>query len=1036
LKTTINILALLLFIFLTHQGYSRQEMRFEHITVQDGLPENSVRQILQDYQGFLWLATQNGLVKYDGYKLTVFNYDPLDSHSLGGRFIFSIYEDKAKDIWIGTEFGLSKYDRKKNWFENFSLDGKVTSVYSYSIYTICEDNFGQLYFGSLGTGLFKFDKTKKSYTKFLHDPNDSNSIASNSINGVFTFDSSTIWIGTTDEGLCKFNVKDQTFKNYKIVANDTNSKSRNFVFSMAKDRKGILWIGTTHELFKFNELTETFTAQTISGGDSLASGDYEISNIYEDKRGILWLAIFNYGLVKFEPGTGEFCRYKNDPSNEYSLRMNFVSSAYEDRTGVFWVGTFWGGLHKYDMRKSEFSHFKPNTNEYSRNNYVETLIEDSTGAIWVGTYNSLKRFDRSNQSFTDFANIFSIDEDLQTKRIESLYMDNQDIFWIGTDDGLIMYNKKKKTNSVFRHITDDSTSISGNFISEIYEDRDSNLWIGTLKGLNLYDRNHNSFKVFRYDKDDSNSLSQDEVLCIYQDRFDGLWIGTNWGGLNKFDKISGTFDRYYYPKLGFTCISSLAEENTGNLWIGTYNTGMCLFDIKTGAVKFVMEKERLINNTIVSTIKDDTGNLWSGTDNGLTRFNPETKSIKNFDKNDLPFTRFLQGALKDRAGYLYFGGQDGFIMFHPDSIKDNEHVPEIVLTEFMMFNKAVKPDDDSPLKENINVADEIILTYEQNSFSFEFAALDYTNPGSNKYAYMMTGFDKDWIHSGNVRTAYYTNLDPGEYVFHAKGSNNDGVWNEKGASVRVIITPPWWKTWWFRGCGMVLLLGLLGYVRQKKLSKIKNELTRQSEFTKQLINTQEAERKRIAGELHDSLGQKLLIIKNKLLSEMKSQKDNSRLNELSGLTSDTLQEVRNISYNLHPYQLEQLGLTKAIESILKSVSDAGKINFRADIDKIDSVFHQQSEINIYRVIQECMNNILKHSSASEVDISIKKKDNILSIHVFDNGKGFISEDHQNIKEGRGIGLMGISERVKLLDGKFDIESSYGKGTRIQIDIPY
>ena len=234
----------------------------------------------------------------------------------------------------------------------------------------------------------------------------------------------------------------------------------------------------------------------------------------------------------------------------------------------------------------------------------------------------------------------------------------------------------------------------------------------------------------------------------------------------------------------------------------------------------------------------------------------------------------------------------------------------------------------------------------------------------------------------------------------------------------------------------MLLLGLLGYVRQKKLSKIKNELTRQSEFTKQLINTQEAERKRIAGELHDSLGQKLLIIKNKLLSEMKSQKDNSRLNELSGLTSDTLQEVRNISYNLHPYQLEQLGLTKAIESILKSVSDAGKINFRADIDKIDSVFHQQSEINIYRVIQECMNNILKHSSASEVDISIKKKDNILSIHVFDNGKGFISEDHQNIKEGRGIGLMGISERVKLLDGKFDIESSYGKGTRIQIDIPY
>lgn len=217
---------------------------------------------------------------------------------------------------------------------------------------------------------------------------------------------------------------------------------------------------------------------------------------------------------------------------------------------------------------------------------------------------------------------------------------------------------------------------------------------------------------------------------------------------------------------------------------------------------------------------------------------------------------------------------------------------------------------------------------------------------------------------------------------------------------------------------------------------MKEELMRKSEFTKQLINTQEAERKRIAGELHDSLGQKLLVIKNKLLSEMKTQKENARLNELSGLTSDTLKEVRSISHNLHPYQLEQLGLTKAIESIIKNVSDSAKIVFRADIDKIDSVFNQQSEINIYRVIQECMNNILKHSSASEVDISIKKSDNILSIHVFDNGKGFISEDHQNIKEGRGIGLLGISERVKLLNGKFDIDSSFGKGTLIHIDIPY
>ena len=371
-------------------------------------------------------------------------------------------------------------------------------------------------------------------------------------------------------------------------------------------------------------------------------------------------------------------------------------------------------------------------------------------------------------------------------------------------------------------------------------------------------------------------------------------------------------------------------------------------------------------------------------------------------------------------------------MFHPDSIKDNEHVPEIVLTEFMMFNKTLRPDDNSPLKKNINVADKIELSYYDNSFSFEFAALDYRNPDRNQYAYMMEGFDKNWISSGNVRTVSYTNLDPGEYTFHVKGSNNDGVWNETGASVKIIITPPWWQTWWFRGCGIAVIIGLLGYTRQRKLSKIKNELHRQSEFTKQLINTQEAERKRIAGELHDTLGQDLLIIKNKALLGLKGPLKNPELiADISEISSSSLQEVREISYNLHPYQLEQLGLTKAIESIIERASKSSSIKFRYELDNIDKLFDQETEINLFRMIQESINNILKHSEATEAVISVLKDSKEVSVNVKDNGKGF---DVLMSKSKRGLGLMSLFERAKISGAKVDIDSRPGKGTLINISI--
>lgn len=515
-----------------------------------------------------------------------------------------------------------------------------------------------------------------------------------------------------------------------------------------------------------------------------------------------------------------------------------------------------------------------------------------------------------------------------------------------------------------------------------------------------------------------------------------FWVGTNFGGLNRFDRNNGIFKSYYFYS-SICCISTAYEDKNGRFWITDYFNGLRLFERKAGNFIHYTKNEGLADNTAGGMAEDSKGNLWIGTANGLSKFNPDSKIFKNYKKSDgLLTTNFYWGAvLKDKNGFLYFGGDDGFVKFHPDSLQDNPYPPSVVLTDFKLFNKSVKPSESSSLKKNIIVADEISLSYTENIFSFEFAALDYTNPKKNQYAYMLDGVDNEWRYSGNVRIASYTNIDPGEYVFHVKGSNNDGVWNEEGKSIKIIITPPWWQTWWFRSCGAIVIVGVVGFSFNRRLKTVKKEKKSQEEFTRQLISAQEEERKRIAGELHDSLGQNLLVIKNKAMLGLKKKDNKLLFNEISDLSSSTLQEVREISYNLHPYQLERLGLTKAIESITERALKSTNIIFKDEIDIIDKIFSPEAEINIYRIIQECVNNIIKHSGATEAQLIIKKEHDGVLITISDNGKGFDVNAVLSDKLKRGIGLMDINERAKLFNGKVEFKSAPGMGTTCKISIP-
>ncbi|MGB5530286.1 MAG: triple tyrosine motif-containing protein, partial [Ignavibacteriaceae bacterium] len=443
-------------------------------------------------------------------------------------------------------------------------------------------------------------------------------------------------------------------------------------------------------------------------------------------------------------------------------------------------------------------------------------------------------------------------------------------------------------------------------------------------------------------------------------------------------------------------------------------------------------KDGLPDNSIKSIVEDNNGNLWLGTGQGLSFFNTKNNTFTNFTTADgLPGSVFnFESAIKTDNKRILMGTTRGAIFFDPNEITMSAFIPTVVITNFFLFNNPVKAGKDSPLKKSILLADSVILTYSQNVFSFEFAALDYNSPQSIQYAYIMEGFDKEWIYSGSGRLATYTNLDPGEYLFKVKATNADGIWNENAKSVSIIIKPPFWMTWWFRGILIFAFLSLGPIIYYRRVSQLKKEKTVQVEFSKQLIQSQEDERKRIASELHDSLGQDLLVIKN--LALLNKNKDD-QFEEISKTASLALDEVRRISYNLHPYQLDRLGLSKAISSMFGNIEGASKTKFDLQVDNIDNLLSKDKEINIFRIVQECVNNILKHSGASIATVTVQHIGNQIRIEIADNGKGF---DYESAKEqSKGLGLKNLINRVSHLDGEIDYSSTSEFATLIKIQIP-
>jgi len=1018
----------------------QSDLRFEHLSLEQGLSQSSVFAITQDTKGFMWFATQDGLNRYDGYTFLHFEHHDHDSTSLSDNYVTTLLCDHAGTLWAGTRGGgLDRFVPRTGTFVRYrSSAGDPRSLSNDEVRWLYEDHEGTLWVGTTG-GLDRYDRKADAFDRYEHSTGDSRSIPAGLVQSLFEDRKGSFWVGMLGS-LVQLNRRTGEFTRMKLPARGL------LVNSISEDDAGDLWVALQNTLYLLTN------GRWVPASSKLHLRAPLLTRIaVKDHDGRIWFGADN-GLNVYDERTGSMRTVVNDPSDPLSLSGNSILSIFEDREGIVWIGTY-NGINKYAPAQFKFRHVQWRTSTEGSGpwNKVRSFCEDGYGRIWVATQAGLMWYDRQADRLTRVSTNSWYTSADDPRLLWSLVQDvtHNHTIWIGTNGrGLLKmrielsgrYNAEQ-----YLPRRGDSTSLSGPSPVTLYETRNGTLWVGNLwEGLDRYNGRTGRFTHYVHDPDNVHSISGNEIWAMCEDRSGNLWIGTGGEGLNKLDPSRTTFTQFHHRpedslSLSDDKVTSIVEDNDGILWIGTY-TGLNRLYPHAGAFEHFTTRDGLPNNVIYGIVDDREGNLWLSTNKGLSRFTPETKTFRNYEAGDgLQSNEFNHGAAyRCRDGTLLFGGVSGFNIFRPSEIVEDTTAPSVVLTDFKVFNKSVRAKTaHSVLSTDISDAERIDLTYREAVLTFDFAALGFSNPVKNQYTYTMEGFDKGWVYSGSRREATYTNLDPGTYVFRVKAANGDGFWNQRGTSTVLVITPPYWQTWWFRTIAILLFLSVGPSIYYKRVSVLKKKQAVQQDFSRKLIESQEAERKRVAAELHDSIGQDLLVIKNRLLLGLQAGQNSGEsvkdFEDAVEHVTSSLKHVREISKNLRPIQLDQIGLTAALESAVETAAESAKLQSSVRIDKIDNLLSKEEEINLFRIVQESMNNIMKHAQASELIVSVKKSEQSLSLEIEDNGKGM--ERPAGVNHRNGLGLNSMTERARILGGELRFDSVPGRGTKVTLIVP-
>ncbi len=793
-------------------------LRFDHISIEQGLSQSSVHIIFQDSRGFLWFGTQDGLNRYDGYAFKTYKPDPDSPYSLSDRWINSIVEDKDGYLWIATRLGgLNRYDPRTEQFVHFRHDdSNPASIGSDRVNVLYLDKKGNLWIGT-PNGLDLFNRNTNTFTHYNYDPFRPESITGKTITAIYEDSRGRFWVGTTAGGLNRFDPQSKTFIPYQHNPENENSISNDHVTAIAESRSSVLWIGTRGGLNRFMPDSGRFERYMHSEIDKQSIADSTITALHVDSTGNLWVGTAN-GLDRLNSIGTRFIHYRNDPTFSKSLSTNHIMSIYEDRGGVLWFGTSAGGVNKYDRQRDRFAYYRhdPENPNTISGNLIFSIYVDSQGYTWIGTEGAgLNRFTWPTSQAMHYLHDPDKRNSLSANTVNAIHEDQDGMLWIGTPEGLDRFERNSHQFSHYKRDAENPDSLSANYVYEVYVDSKNNVWVGTAGGLDRLDRVSGKFKHYTPRVDDENSLSGTSINIIVEDHNGYLWIGTFDSGLNRFDPETETFTQYRFDPENKTTISNdsilaIHEDSQNRLWIGTAGGGLNLYNPTTDSFTYFLEKDGLPNGVVYGILEDAQGQLWVSTNFGISRFDPETRTFRNFDEGDgLQSNEFNSGAFaKGKYGELYFGGIHGLTIFHPSRVDDSPYLPQIALTSLTQGDNPITTDS------SVETTQDVTLKWPQNSLEFEFAALSYNQPNKNQYAYMLEGFDSNWHQIGTKRDGRYTNLPGGKYTLLLKASNSDGIWNESPVRIDITVIPPFWQTVWFRSLlVLVAVAAVAGGVR-------------------------------------------------------------------------------------------------------------------------------------------------------------------------------------------------------------------------------
>ncbi|MDQ8005871.1 MAG: two-component regulator propeller domain-containing protein [Pedobacter sp.] len=1056
----IKVLLFFLFLFSSIGIYAQSpKINFKNYSINEGLSQNTVLCLLQDKYGFIWIGTEDGLNKFDGYEFTIYKHDNADSTSISHNQINALYEDTDGKIWVATSKGLNVFDREKETFTKviYADDKSDGSNYIISIY---KDKRGDFWIGSLldlkqyrpkdkkinsyrlsnekqtelnkvnyifgdkkgllwvsiGSDIRRFNPVTKKFMALPALLEENKTLRGSTIRVIKQDNWGRIWIATENNGVFLFNEAKNTLTHLQHQPNNKNSLPINIIREIYIANENEVWFGTRDGLSIYHLLSQTFINYRNDIYDTQSLSHNSIRAILKDRTGNIWLGTYAGGVNIITPGSSMFSLIKEQIGNKAGLSYRVVSSIINSDNNSLWVGTEGGGLNFIANDNSFYKRYPllENSTDVSANT-VKSLLNDGKN-IWIGTFKGLWHLDNNTKKLTGYP----VPE---KKGVYSLAKTKEGI-WMGTNGAGIILRKPDGSYQIFKHDPKNPNSICGNSITKILKDGKDNLWIGTDRGLNYY--NGKTFKQYFYNAKDSFSLSSSSILSVFIDSKNGIWIGTKGGGLNFFDEKNGKF----------------------------YN---------------ISTKNGLGNNVVQAIQEDDKGNLWVSSNKGLAKISFDRKKLPLANHNYTIFNYYVEDGLqsnqfltnasnKNSKGELFFGGINGISYFNPEKIKSNNHKPTVVFTDFLIRNKVVDlKEENSPLTTTINETKEIVLTYDQAFITLKFAALNYTNPNKNQYAYKLEGLtnDDEWHYVGNQRTATYTNLDAGTYVFKVKAANNDGVWNEAPKILKIKVLPPWWKSWWaFVIYSLIIALLLyLYYSYSLRTAKLKNDLVYESlirEKDQELYQRKLNFFTNISHEIKTPLTlilaplEKLVAFNdgnNKIQNQLMLMKRNGE--RLTRLINQLLDFRKFESGNMH-LQAAEGNIVRFLREVVLAFDSYAqyleiKLNLETDKKSIRLYFDRDK---FEKILYNLLSNALKFTKkGGEIIVKVKEEteNGYAVIEIIDNGIGIAAHHVPHIFDqfkhyneegvnasGTGIGLAFTKGLVELHHGEIYVSSQEHK----------